>query len=112
MLRAALLLLILTNAAWRPRVVTCDRLEMNRYGDGSLQLVAWENRSAGYDWPVDWKTDPQGVVSGGMWFDDNGMVVRPREWSESVTRHNPERRAYGWHREHGETAVQAGIWHK
>jgi hypothetical protein len=111
MLQALLLLLVLTNAAWRERVHRCDVLEFNQTDAGTKQAIVWEFRQ-GDEYPVDWITNPCGEWSGGVWFDANGAVVQPRELRITRTKNDPERAAY-WRwlkKQPGER--QGGIWRK
>ena len=112
MVKACLLLLVLTNAKWRVReIVRVDALEFNHYGNGTTQLIAWENRPGSvWNWPQDWTTSPRGCIADGNWHDASGVIVRPDEWIETVTPYDRERKAFSWHRENGETELQGGIW--
>lgn len=113
MVKAALLLLVLLNAAWRERVIRCSVLECNHYGTGSVQLIAWRKiPGMAVDYPQDWTISPSGHRSGEFWFDASGVVIRPGEFRESWTERDVERQAYQWHRERGVTEPQEGFWHE
>lgn len=110
MLRFVLLLLVLTNARWKPKVVRCDYLEANHLPSGSKQLIVWECRGPN-PWPRDWTMNPCGTFDGKRWWDANGTIVEPYEAIETWTDHDPERRAYGWWMSQGSRETQTGVWH-
>lgn len=110
--KACLLLLVMTNARCRVREVRCDYLEANHLPSGSIQLIAWECRGPQPDWPIDWVMTPCGTWDGKSWIDANGTVVTPFETLESWTNHDPERRAFGHWREMGSKEAQGGVWHE
>ena len=110
MLRAALLLLILTNAAWRPREFNCTYLEANHLPSVNVQLIAWESRGTN-PWPLDWTMTPCGKWDGKRWWDANGAIVEPYEAIETFTDHDPERRAFNYWRSVGIPETQGGVWH-
>ena len=113
MLKAALLLLVLTNAAWRERVIWVEVLEANHWGaGGSVQLIAWRSVRGCPDYPTDWTVSPSGKRSGEFWFDANGTVIKAGEFRESWTEKDVEREAYQWHRRYGTAWAQEGIWHE
>ena len=111
MVQAALLLLVLTNAAWRERVHRVDAIEFNAFCGGSKQVIVWDMRP-GRPWPQDWATNPSGQWTGAVWLDDAGFAIQPREATWSATEFDPERRAYNWWRDRDQTLKQGGIFRK
>jgi hypothetical protein len=109
MLQAALLLLVLTNAAWRERVHRVDAIEVNRLPSGSVQIIAWECRP-NQSFPVDWVIPPCGHWNGEFWIDDAGFSVRASELRATVTDHDPERRAAAYWAKKNPGERQGGIW--
>lgn len=110
MLKAAVLVLVLANAAWRERVVRVDEIEANHFV-GSTRLIVWEYHGSEH-WPVDWVVSPKGYFDGEKWWDENGAVVWPRNLRETWTSFDPERRAYSWHVKNGTSRAQCGVWHE
>lgn len=102
-------LAISINVAYRPVVHRVDVLELNHFGTGTTQLVAWEERP-GVDWPADWVVNPEGSLSNCYWFDSNGKIIQFKEFRESWTSFDPERRAYYYWQERGEKRIQCGFW--
>lgn len=103
------LLLILAAVQFPAKTVAVDCLECNHYGNGNVQLIAWQNRPE-RAFPIDWVTPPRGEFSNGAWHDANGKTVIAREYIETVTPHDPERAAFYWWRAKGDCSKQGGIW--
>lgn len=104
-----LVLLTAINVAFRERIIRVDVLEFNHVTTGTNQLIAWEYRN-GVNWPADWTTSPSGKLSGNFWMDANGKVVFAKEVTETWTFSDPERQAYNFWQQRGETRGQGGIW--
>jgi len=109
-MKYAALLLVLSAVQFPKQTVFVDKLEANHWS-GQTQIIAWETREeSAYDWPVDWKVGPQGSFDNGAWHDKNGKTIVARQYVETWTDHDPERRAFQWWRSQGETRKQEGIW--
>lgn len=108
-MKYAILLLIAAAVQFPERTVAVDRLEVNRFGGGSLQMIAWERRKE-RDYPIDWTMNPRGTFDGEAWHDANGKTIVAREYVETVTVHDPERAAFWWWRGKGDCTKQGGVW--
>lgn len=111
MLKALVLLAVLTNAAWRERVHGCDCLEFNTTSTGTVQAIVWEVRQ-GEEFPRDWVTNPCGEWTGEHYFDSTGVVICPKEVRVTRTKNDPERAAYWKWLKRDPTAKQGGVWRK
>lgn len=109
MVNALILLLVLTNAAWRERVHRCDAIEFNAFCGGGKQIIVWDMRP-GVPWPQDWATNPSGQWTGEFWIDDAGFSVRASELRATVTDHDPERRAAAYWAKKNPGERQGGVW--
>lgn len=110
-MKYAALLLVLSAVQFPKQTVHCDILEANHYSNNQTQLIAWEIREGEpFNWPVDWKVGPCGQFDNGAWHDKNGKTIVAREYRETWTEHDPERRAFQWWRSQGETKTQGGVW--
>lgn len=110
-MRFVLLLLVLSSVQFPNKTVSVDCLELNHYGKNQSQLISWEYRDGSpCHWPQDWSTRPEGTFDGRAWHDKNGKTIVAREYRETWTEHDPERRAFQWWRSQGETKTQGGVW--
>lgn len=110
-MKYAALLLVMSTVQFPQKTVHLDILECNHYGPNQTQLIAWEIREGQpYNYPTDWTTTVCGSWDNGAWHDRNGKTIVARQYVETWTEHDPERRAFQWWRANGETRKQEGIW--